>query len=73
MAHFTHEDYDRLERAVADGRRIVISRRGTEYIVIPLALKTRDGREMIDTRNPTTGDVLSLYVDEIDAIEMVGV
>jgi hypothetical protein len=73
MAHFTHEDYDRLERAVADGRRIVISRRGTEYIVIPLALKTRDGREMIDTRNPTTGDFLSLYVDELDGIEMVGV
>jgi hypothetical protein len=72
MAHFTHEDYDRLERAVADGRRIVISRRGTEYIVIPLALKTRDGRETIDTRNPTTGDFLSLYVDELDGIEMVG-
>jgi hypothetical protein len=73
MTQLTHEDYDRLERAVTHGRRIVINRRGTEYIVIPLALSNRDGREVLDTRNPTTGDMLSLYLDELDAIEMVGV
>ena len=54
------------------GERIVVSRRGTEYVLIPLALQVRAGREVIDARNPTTGDSLSLYLDEIDAVELVG-
>jgi hypothetical protein len=68
----THADYDRLERAVMRGQRIAVYRRGTEYVVIPLALHTRSGREVIEARNPTTGDTLSLFVDEVDAIETVG-
>jgi hypothetical protein len=71
MAQLTHDDYDRLERAVTRGQRIVVYRRGTEYIVIPLALQSIHGREVIEARNPTTGDVLSLYLDELDSIEMV--
>lgn len=71
MAQLTHEQYDRLERAVARGQRIAVYRRGTEYLVIPLALESRNGREVIEARNPTTGDRLSLFVDEVDSIEMV--
>jgi hypothetical protein len=71
VAQLTHEQYDRLERAVTRGQRIVVFRRGTEYIVIPLALQNRDGREVIDARNPTTGDRLSLYLDELEGIELV--
>jgi hypothetical protein len=72
MAQLNHEHYDRLERAVTRGQRIVVSRRGTEYILIPLALENRGGREVIDARNPTTGDKLSLYLDELDGVELVG-
>jgi hypothetical protein len=72
MPQLTHEQYDRLERALSNGHRIVVHRRGTEYVVIPLALAQRGGREVIDARNPTTGDRLSLYLDEIDGIELVG-
>jgi hypothetical protein len=72
MTQLTHEQYDRLEQAVVRGQRIVVYRRGTEYVVVPLTLATRNGREVIDARNPTTGDALSLYVDELDAIELVG-
>jgi len=72
MAQLNHEQYERLERAVTRGERIVVSRRGTEYVLIPLALRVRAGREVIDARNPTTGDSLSLYLDEIDAVELVG-
>jgi hypothetical protein len=68
----THDQYDRIERAVARGQRIVVYRRGTEYVVIPLSLTTRAGREMIEARNPTTGDDLSLYIDELDSVEIVG-
>ena len=71
MAQLNHEDYDRLERAVARGHRIAVLRRGTEYIVIPLSLSTRQGREAIEARNPTTGDSMTLYVDELESIEMV--
>lgn len=72
MSQLTHAQYDSLERAVASGLRIAVYRRGTEYIVVPRALSVRDGREVIDARNPTTGDSLSLFLDELDAIEMVG-
>ena len=71
MAQLTHAQYDSLERAVTNGTRIAVQRRGTEYIVIPLALRSRDGRELIEARNPTTGDSMTLYLDELDAIEVV--
>lgn len=71
MAQLNHEQYERLERAVARGDRIVVVRRGTEFVLIPLALVNRAGREVIESRNPTTGDALSLYLDELDSIDPV--
>lgn len=71
MAQLTHDQYERLERAVAHGHRIVVYRRGTEYVLVPLALRVRGGREVIEARNPTTGDAMSLVVEELDSIEMV--
>ena len=71
MAQLTHEQYEELERAVRDGTRISVYRRGTEYIVVPRHLALRGGRELIEARNPTTGDVLKLYLDEVDSIEVV--
>lgn len=72
MAQLTHEQYDRLERAVSRGERIVVSRRGTEYVILPLTLEQRHGREVIEARNPTTGDEMTLYLDELDSLEVVG-
>ena len=71
MAQLNHEQYDRLERAVTRGDRIIVNRRGTEFILIPLALVTRAGREVIESQNPTTGDALSIYIDELDSIDLV--
>jgi hypothetical protein len=71
MAHLTHQQYDQLERAVADGRRIAVQRRGTEYVVVPARLAIRNGREVIEANNPTTGDNMTLYLDEVDGIEVV--
>lgn len=68
----THEQYDQIERAVARGQRMVIHRRGTEYVVIPRSLTSRNGRELIEARNPTTGDHLTLFIDELDSVELVG-
>ena len=72
MAELTTQQYDALESAVASGRRIAIWRRGTEYVVVPDRLRTDSGRELIEARNPTTGDRMKLYVDEIDGFEVVG-
>jgi hypothetical protein len=72
MGQLTHQQYDTLERAVMNGTRIVLQRKGRrEHILIPLTLKVRDGREVIEARNPTTGHDLTIFLDEIDSIAPV--
>ena len=68
---FTARDYDRLEGAIDRGRRLSIWRRGTEFIVIPGALRIVGGREALDAKHPTTGDALRLWIDEVDRWEVV--
>ena len=71
MAELTHEQYDMLERAIAEGRRIAIYRRGTEYMVVPIRMKL-SAREAVEAMHPTTGERLTLYIDEIEGFEVVG-
>jgi hypothetical protein len=71
VAHLSPGDYDRLERAVMDGRRIALVRQGREIVVIALRLFMRDGREVIEARHPTTGDLITRSIDELDAVEIV--
>jgi hypothetical protein len=71
MAELTTKQYDALERAIDNGSRLSVYRRGTEYIVIPTRLRTLLGREAIEARHPTTGDSLTLFIDEVDTIEVV--
>ena len=70
MAFLSHRDYDALERAIRVGQRIVVWRAGIEYVVVPMELRLQSGREVIDVRRPT-GDSLMLFLDEIDAMEVV--
>ncbi len=72
MAHFSPAQYDALERAIADRRRLAVRRTGKgEVVVVPTALRLVAGRERIDATHPTTGDRLDLYVDEIEGFEVV--
>ena len=71
MAQLTVAQYDSLENAIRDGKRIVVYRRGTEYVVIPDKLVLRGRREAIEARHPTTGQPLTLWVDEADSIEVI--
>ena len=72
MATFTTAQYDALERAITDGRRLAVRRAGKgEVVVVPKALRLIAGRERLDATHPTTGDRLDLYVDEIDGFEVV--
>lgn len=71
MAEWTHKQYETLERAIAAGTRISAYRRGNEFVVVPLRLRIVRDREAIDARHPTTGEKLTLYLDEMDSIEVV--
>ena len=71
MAHLKPPDYDRLERAIADGRRIAVIRQGREIVVVPLRLRSGSGREAIEARHPTTGESLHFVVEDIDGFEVV--
>lgn len=63
--------YDQLERAITDGTRLAIMRRGTEFLVIPERLRLVNGREVIVARHPSTGQHIELVLDELDALELV--
>jgi hypothetical protein len=67
MAQLSTRQYDDLERAVRDGKRVSVMRRGTEYIIVPQAVRVRSGKEAIEARNPTTGDNMVIFIDDIES------
>ncbi len=71
MTQLSVAAYDALELAIRRGTRIIVRRRGTDFIVIAERLVLRDRREAIEARHPTTGQPLTLWVDEADSIEVV--
>ena len=71
ITQLTAAQYDALERAIADGRRLSVWRRGTEYLVVVDRLGLAEGREALEAHHPTTGDRLTLYIDELEGIEVV--
>ena len=71
MKQLTHRQYDALESAITHGRRISVFRRGTEYVVIPQRLRTEGNREAMDSLHPTTGEPITLYLDEMERLEVV--
>ena len=71
MAQLTHEQYDALERAIAEGWRVAVYRRGTEYVVVPHRLRLDEGREVIQSVHPTTGEQIDFRVDEVDDLQVI--
>lgn len=63
--------YDRLEHAITNGTRLQLYRRGSEFLVIPERLRLQEGRELIVARHPSTGSLLEIFIDELDALEIV--
>ena len=63
--------YDILERAIVQSRRVAILRNGTELVVLPLRLRIVTGREALDARHPSTGDRLTVFLDDLDSVESV--
>ena len=71
LTQLNSAQYDSLERAISDGRRLSVWRRGTEFVIVVDRLRVTGGREALEAHHPTTGDALTLYIDELEAIEVV--
>jgi hypothetical protein len=71
LKQLNHRQYDALESAITHGRRISIRRRGTEYVGIPKKLWTEGQREAVSILHPTTGEEITVYLDEIDRLDVV--
>jgi hypothetical protein len=62
---------DQLERAVRDGLRVALTRRGTEFIVTALRVTTAGRREALVGRLPMTGEELEFPLDEMDSFQVL--
>jgi hypothetical protein len=67
----TPDALDALERAVRDRRRIALRRRGTEYVVVAVALGTADRDETLEGRLPMTGEVLTFRLRELETFAVL--
>jgi len=67
----SHKQYEVLERAIANGQRVAVTRRGTEYVVVPDRLRFVTGREVLDARHPATGEPMTLVLDDLGSVEPV--
>ena len=65
------DQYDALERAIAQGRRLAVWRNGTEFMIVVDRLRVMSGREALEAHHPSTGDKLTLFIDELEGIEVV--
>ena len=72
MATLSPTQYDALERAITDRRRVEFYRQNALGLtVVPEALRIVGGRERIDAVHPTTGDPLHLWIDELVGFDVV--
>ena len=62
---------DLLERAVRENRRISITRRGSEFVVIAVRLTTVKQRDAVIGRLPMTGEELPFVLDELDSFAVL--
>lgn len=62
---------EQLESATRQGRRVVLMRRGTEYIIVARRL-THDGRrDALIGVLPMTGDELRFVLEELDEFQVL--
>lgn len=68
---WTSTRLDQLEHAARDGRRIALTRRGTEYIVVARRVTTVGQSEAVIGFLPMTGEELVFRLDDIDAFQVI--
>lgn len=65
------ERMNQLERAVRDGSRVLLSRRGSEFVVTARKMTTAGGREGVIGRLPATGEELVFLLHELDDFQII--
>ncbi len=62
---------DQLERAARDGKRVLLVRRGTEYVVVARRLLAGAGRETLVAFLPMTGEELRFALSDLDHFQVI--
>ena len=62
------ERLDQLERAARESRRVMLVRRGTEYVVVAIRVTARDSRDVLIGRNPMTGEEMAFSLGDIESL-----
>jgi hypothetical protein len=65
------DNMDRLERAITEGSRIQVMRRGTEYVLLPRQLRPEGSTDVL-LATTTTGDDLNFALNEIERFAVLG-
>lgn len=68
---WTAQRMDQLERAVREGGRVALTRRGTEFVVQALRLTTVQQRDAVVGRLPMTGEEMTFVLDELDGFQVI--
>jgi hypothetical protein len=69
---WTADRMDQLENAARRGQRVVLSRRGTEYVVVALKVGSEGRHDVLIRLLPMTGEELTFRLDQIDSFQVVG-
>lgn len=72
LVRWTPERMDQLERAARQGLRVVLVRRGTEYVVVARRLLSQGGREALVGLLPMTGEELRFDLQDLDGFQVLG-
>jgi hypothetical protein len=64
--NWTPDALDRLERAMAEGGRVQMRRRGTEMVLLPRRLRHDYGGEVLVAQHLGTGDAVEVPLDEVE-------
>lgn len=68
---WTAQRMDQLERAIRDGRRVALNRRGTEYVVTARRLTTVRQRDALIGHLPMTGEEETFVLEDLDMFQIV--
>ena len=69
---WSSERYDQLEHAARNGLRVIVQRRGTEYVVTAARISQGPRGETFHARLPMTGETMEFLLNEIEWFQVLG-
>jgi len=63
---WTPERLDQLESAARRGRRVALTRRGTEYVIVARRLESDGRRDTLIGVLPMTGEEMRFVLEDVD-------